>query len=102
MIYWGSEMTLFFMLYIFSKTDCGPCILVKKYFKAMADSRVESIKEILLDDGCPEENFQLAKRYDVTATPTLIVVSDDGIVLNEYIGGVPITQNIVKLLDQYA
>ena len=44
------------MLYLFSKTECGPCILVKKYFTAMNDSRTESIKEVYLDDGVGEEH----------------------------------------------
>jgi len=89
------------MLYIFSKTDCGPCILVKKYFKAMDDSRTEQIKEVLLDNGCPQENLDLAKNYKVTATPVLIAVDENGEKLEEYEGGVPITQNIVKLLEKY-
>lgn len=89
------------MLYIFSKTDCGPCILVKKYFKAMNDSRTEQIQEVLLDEGCPQENLELARKYKVTATPVLIAVDEDGEKLEEYEGGVPITQNIVKLLEKY-
>ena len=93
-------MPSFFMLYIFSKTDCGPCILVKKYFKALEDSRTESIKEILLDDG-QDENISFAKKYNISATPTLIVVDDSGNLIEEYIGGVPITQNINQLLDKY-
>jgi len=60
------------MLYIFSKTDCGPCILVKKYFKAMNDSRTDQIQEVLLDEGCGQENLELARKYKVTATPVLI------------------------------
>jgi thioredoxin 1 len=88
------------MLYIFSKTECGPCILVKKYFKTMNDPRTEQIKEILLDDGCAEEDLQFAKKYGVTATPTLLVIKDDE-VIEEYIGGVPITQNITKILGNY-
>ena len=88
------------MLYIFSKTDCGPCILVKKYFKVMNDSRTESVQEILLDDG-QEENIELARKYSITATPTLIVVENEE-KIEEYVGGVPITQNIVKLLDKYS
>ena len=88
------------MLYLFSKTECGPCILVKKYFKTMEDSRTEQIKEILLDDGCAEEDLQFAKKYKVTATPTLLVIKDDE-VIEEYIGGVPITQNITKILGNY-
>mgnify|MGYP006293457459 CR=1 FL=1 len=88
------------MLYIFSKTDCGPCILVKKYFKTMNDPRTESVEEILLDDG-QEENIELARKYSITATPTLIVVENEE-KIEEYVGGVPITQNIVKLLDKYS
>ena len=88
------------MLYIFSKTECGPCILVKKYFKTMNDPRTEQIKEILLDDGCAEEDLQFAKKYGVTATPTLLVIKDDE-VIEEYIGGVPITQNINEILGTY-
>jgi len=90
------------MLYIFSKTDCGPCILVKKYFKTMNDSRTEQIQEILLDEGCDEENLEFARKYKVTATPTLVVIDENGEKVEEYEGGVPITQNIVKLLEQYA
>ena len=89
------------MLYIFSKTDCGPCILVKKYFKVMNDPRIEQIKEVLLDNGCPQENLDLARNYKVTATPVLIAVDESGEKLEEYEGGVPITQNIVKLLEKY-
>ena len=88
------------MLYIFSKTDCGPCILVKKYFKTMNDPRTESVEEILLDDG-QEENIELARKYSITATPTLIVVNENEEKVEEYVGGVPITQNIVQLLDKY-
>ena len=89
------------MLYIFSKTDCGPCILVKKYFKVMNDPRTEEVKEILLDDG-QEDNIEFARKYKITATPTLIVVDENDEKVEEYVGGVPITQNIVKLLDQYS
>jgi thioredoxin-related protein len=88
------------MLYIFSKTDCGPCILVKKYFKAMNDSRTESVQEILLDDG-QTDNIAFAKKYNITATPTLIALDSDGNSVEEYVGGVPITQNISSLLDKY-
>jgi thioredoxin-related protein len=89
------------MIYLFSKTECGPCILVKKYFKAMEDSRTDTIKEILLDDGCSEETLDFARKYRVTATPVLIVVDENGDKIEDYEGGVPITKNIVKLLDQY-
>jgi len=88
------------MILLFSKKECGPCILVKKYFKAMSDTRTEAVKELLLDDG-EDENIATAKQYGINATPTLIVLNETGEKVDEYIGGVPITQNIVKLLDQY-
>lgn len=87
-------------LYLFSKTECGPCILVKKYFKALGDSRVDLIEEILLDEGCSEETLEFARKYKVTATPVLILVDENGEKLEEYEGGVPITQNIIKLFDK--
>lgn len=91
------------MIYLFSKTECGPCILVKKYFNALNDERTEKIKEILLDDNCSTETLDFAKRYNVTATPTLLVVDGiDGEVVSEYVGGVPITQNINNIMDKYA
>jgi thioredoxin-related protein len=88
------------MILLFSKKECGPCILVKKYFKTMNDPRTEQIKEVLLDDGCSEEDLQLAKKYGVTATPTLLVIENEEKV-EEYIGGVEIAQNITKILGTY-
>lgn len=67
----------------------------------MNDQRTEQIQEVLLDEGCSEENLELAKKYEVTATPVLIVVDENGEKLEHYEGGVPITQNIVKLLEKY-
>ena len=89
------------MILLFSKKECGPCILVKKYFKDMGDSRTEAVKELLLDDG-EDDNIATAKQYGINATPTLIVLNETGEKVEEYIGGVPITQNIVKILEQYS
>lgn len=66
----------------------------------MNDPRTEEVKEILLDDG-QEENIEFARKYKITATPTLIVVDENDEKVEEYVGGVPITQNIVELLDKY-
>ena len=89
----------------FTKESCGPCGLVKKYFKAMNDPRVEVLEDIYLDDFAsepiPEENIAIAKKYGVTATPVLVITDDDGNLLETYTGGVPITQNIRKLFDKY-
>ena len=67
--------------------------------------RVSVIEEIYLDDfsnePIPEENLALAKKYGVTATPVLIITDADGELLETYIGGMPITQNIRKLWDKY-
>ena len=49
----------------------------------------------------PEENLSLAKKYGVTATPVLVIADGDGELLETYIGGLPITQNIRKLWEKY-
>ena len=90
---------------LFTKDSCGPCGLVKRYFNALNDERTKLIEEIQLEDvsdePIPEENLTLAKQYDVTATPVLIIADEEGKLLETYIGGVPITQNIRKLWTKY-
>ena len=90
---------------LFTKDSCGPCGLVKRYFNALKDERTELIEEVQLEDvsdvPIPEENLALAKKYDVTATPVLIIADEEGELLETYIGGVPITQNIRKLFVKY-
>ena len=96
------NMTKFLM---FTKESCGPCGLVKKYISALEDSRESVIEEIYLEDvsdvPIPEENLALAKKYGVTATPVLVIADGDGELLETYIGGLPITQNIRKLWEKY-
>lgn len=96
------NMTKFLM---FTKESCGPCGLVKRYIGALEDSRESVIEEIYLEDvsdvPIPEENLSLAKKYGVTATPVLVIADGDGELLETYIGGLPITQNIRKLWEKY-
>ena len=96
-------MTTKFIL--FTKDSCGPCGLVKRYFNALKDERTELIEEVQLEDvsdvPIPEENLSLAKKYGVTATPILIIADESGELLETYVGGVPITQNIRKLWAKY-
>jgi len=98
----GGNVTKFLM---FTKESCGPCGLVKKYINALDDDRAESIEEIYLEDfsdkPISEENLALAKKYGVTATPVLVIADEDGELLETYIGGMPITQNIRKLWSKY-
>ena len=49
----------------------------------------------------PKENLALAKKYGVTATPVLVIADENGELLETYIGGLPITQNIRKVWDKY-
>ena len=95
-------MTKFLM---FTKESCGPCGLVKRYINALQDPRESSIQEIYLEDvsdePIPEENIELARKYGVTATPVLVIADEEGKLLETYIGGVPITQNIRKLWTKY-
>lgn len=91
---------------LFSKDSCGPCMLVEKYFKSIKDDRTSIIKKIDLEDvsndPIPQKNLDLAKKYNVTATPVLIVASPNGNLLEKKTGGLEITQNIRKLFDRYA
>ena len=90
---------------LFTKDSCGPCGLVKRYFNSIKDERTSIIQEVQLEDfsdePIPEENLALAKKYGVTATPVLIIADEEGKLLETYVGGVPITQNIRKLWAKY-
>lgn len=90
---------------LFTKDSCGPCGLVKKYLTALNDYRTELIEEIHLEDfsdvPIPEENLAIAKKYEVTATPVLVVTDSEGTMLGKYTGGMQITQSIRKLFDEY-
>ena len=90
---------------MFTKDSCGPCGLVKRYLNALNDHRTELIEEIQLEDfsdePIPEENLAIAKKYEVTATPVLVVTDPNGVPLGKYTGGMQITQSIRKLFDQY-
>jgi thiol-disulfide isomerase/thioredoxin len=91
--------------YLFSKKSCGPCALVDKYFRSIKvdTSMVEKIDlEDFSDVPIPQENLDLAKQYGVTATPVLIIASPNGTLLDKKTGGMEITQNIRKLVEQYA
>ena len=91
--------------YLFSKKSCGPCALVDKYFKSIKvdTSMVEYVNlEDFSDVPIPQENLDLAKKYGVTATPVLIIADSDGNKIEEKIGGMPITQSIRQLVEQYA
>jgi thioredoxin-related protein len=94
-----------FKFYLFTKDSCGPCGLVKRYINALKDDRSLVIDEIYLEDvseePIPQENLDLAKKYSVTATPVLVIADNNGELLETYIGGVPITQNIRKLWTKY-
>lgn len=95
-------MTRFLM---FTKDSCGPCGLVKRYINALEDKRASIIEEVHLEDfsdvPIPEENLALAKKYGATATPVLVIVDENGELLETYTGGMGITQNIRKLWDKY-
>jgi thioredoxin-related protein len=80
-------------------------MLVEKYFRSINDERTNIIEKIDLEDvsdtPIPQENLDMAKKYGVTATPVLIVTDSDGIKLEEFVGGMGITQNIRKMFDKY-
>jgi thiol-disulfide isomerase/thioredoxin len=90
---------------LFSKQSCGPCALVDKYFKGVKDERINLIEKVDLDDfsdePIPQENIDLAKYYGVTATPVLIITSPHGLKMEEFVGGMAITQNIRTMLKKH-
>ena len=90
---------------LFTKDSCGPCGLVKRYFNALNDERTKLIEEVELEDfsdqPIPEENIEIARKYGITATPVLIIVNEEGELLETYSSGMPITQNIRKLWAKY-
>ena len=92
--------------YLFSKESCGPCMLVDKYMRSIKDERTSLLEKVDLEDvsdtPIPQENLDLAKRYGVTATPGLIITDEQGNKLEEFVGGMGITQNIRKMFNQYA
>ena len=92
--------------YLFSKESCGPCMLVDKYMRSIKDERTSLLEKVDLEDvsdvPIPQENLDLAKQYGVTATPVLVIVDEDGEKLEEFTGGMGITQNIRKMFDKYA
>jgi len=92
--------------YLFSKESCGPCMLVDKYMRSIKDERTSLLEKVDLEDvsdtPIPQENLDLAKRYGVTATPVLIITDEEGNKLEEFIGGMGITQNIRNMFNQYA
>ena len=94
-----------FKFYLFTKDSCGPCGLVKRYINALKDDRSLVIDEIYLEDfsdkPIPEKNIELARKYGVTANPILVIADESGELLETYVGGVPITQNIRKLWTKY-
>lgn len=91
--------------FLFSKDSCGPCRLVDKYLVALEDCRIQIIEKVNLEDvstvPISQENLDLAKQYGVTATPVLIIANESGEKLEEFVGGVPITQNIQSMFDKY-
>jgi hypothetical protein len=89
--------------YLFSKKSCGPCALVDKYFKTIKvdTSMIEYVDLEDFGSTPTQEALDLAKEYGVTATPVLIITSPNGTLLDRKIGGMDITQNIKKLVEQY-
>ena len=80
-------------------------MLVDKYMRSIKDERTSLLEKVDLEDvsdtPIPQENLDLAKRYGVTATPVLIIADGEGNKLEEFVGGMGITQNIRKMFNKY-
>jgi len=78
---------------LFTDEECIPCGMVKKYLKSVKDDVVEEIVFY--------ENLDIAEKYKVGFTPTLVVVDDEDNVLESFRGGMQITQNLRKVKSKY-
>lgn len=88
------------MLYLFSKDSCGPCRIVDKFVEQIGDHRANKIVKINLEDNfATEEALATAKKYSVTATPVLMVVNHDDVVIEEHVGALDITRNLKRILE---
>jgi thioredoxin-related protein len=79
-------------------------MLVDKYFRSINDERTNLIEYVDLEDvgtEPTEESKAIAKKYGVTATPVLVVTDSEGEKLEEFVGGLSITQNIRKTFTKY-
>ena len=93
-------MSFITVLYLFSKDSCGPCRIVDKFVKEVGDSRVDRIVKINLEDSlATEEALATSKKYSITATPVLVVVNHDDVVIEEHVGAVDITRNLRRILE---
>ena len=66
------------LIKIYSKT-CGPCKVLEK-------NLVESGVEYDSVDVASEEGEDIVEKYGVRAVPTLLLVSDNGTLLNKHTG----------------
>ncbi len=69
----------------FETTWCGPCKLMDKIVYT-ADLVVDASKNIIAVKIDGDEHPELAKRFDVKAYPSLILLSSDGKILNKKVG----------------
>lgn len=65
------------MIYLFTKRECGPCLIVDKFIKSQAQEVQDKITIHEISD--PDENVtELLRLYEVKATPSLVVTAPNG------------------------
>ena len=71
-----------------------------KFVQEVGDTRAEKIVKINLEETlATDEDLATAKKYSVTATPVLMVVNHDDVVIEEHVGAVNITRNLRRILE---
>jgi thioredoxin 1 len=72
----------------FTASWCGPC----KAFKPIIEELIEEGQPIEILDV--DENDELAKEYAIRSVPTTIILDDEGLLLERFIGAR--TKQVIK------
>lgn len=75
----------------YTQVTCTPCKVLEAMMK---HNNLEADEAIVLDINKPE-TFEEAREFDVRSTPTLVLLDDNGVVIDKVAG---VNQDLVKAL----
>lgn len=75
---------------------CSPCGYLKKVIEGIEHPNKHKIEEI---DSDKEENRQQCKAWDVRSLPTMLLLDDQGNILERKVG-IQSAEKIIELLDK--
>ena len=88
------------MIYLFTREQCGPCLIVDKYMNKQSQEVRDKVNTIEISS--PDEQMnELLRLYKVQATPTLIVTDPEGVVIERKVGAPHILSSIDNLISYH-